>query len=128
MVKREAEIHCRAQNWVSRSNVDDFRHPTCTYHKVFEKIRKKHGENYFWFLIKKLDHNSGLHAKNQREINKNEVRSPPPSAFVKNVEIPLLYSGPNSDQSHECDITLPVDLGELNSGGGRNNMKFIKNT
>jgi len=25
-------------------------------------------------LIKKLDHNSGLHAKNQREISSNKVR------------------------------------------------------
>ena len=31
-----------------------------------------------WCLIQKLDLNSGLHAKNQREISKNEVRSPPP--------------------------------------------------
>jgi len=30
-----------------------------------------------WCLIPKLDHNSGLHAKNQREISKNEVRNPP---------------------------------------------------
>ena len=28
----------------------------------------------FWFLIQKLDHNSGLHAKNQREISSNKVR------------------------------------------------------
>ena len=27
-----------------------------------------------WCLIKKLDHNSGLHAKNQREISSNKVR------------------------------------------------------
>ena len=27
-----------------------------------------------WFLIQKLDHNSGLHAKNQREISSNKVR------------------------------------------------------
>ena len=27
-----------------------------------------------WVLIKKLDHNSGLHAKNQREISSNKVR------------------------------------------------------
>jgi len=45
-----------------------------------EKCGNNEGENYFsplWCLIKKLDHNSGLHAKNQREISKNEVRTPP---------------------------------------------------
>ena len=26
-----------------------------------------------WCLIQKLDHNSGLHAKNQREISRNKV-------------------------------------------------------
>ena len=30
----------------------------------------------FWFLILKLDHDPGLHAKNQREISKNVVRIP----------------------------------------------------
>ena len=74
----------------SQPNVDDFRHPTWTYHKVFEKIRKKQGENYFWFLIKKLNHNSGLHAKNQREINKNEVRSPPPSFCMEMWTFPFI--------------------------------------
>ena len=39
-----------------------------------------HGLFYFiifpplWCLIQKLDHNSGLHAKNQREISSNKVR------------------------------------------------------
>ena len=58
----------------------DFRHPTWTYYKVFEKMPKKcgknEGENYFfplWCLIQKLDHNSGLLAKNQREISSNKV-------------------------------------------------------
>ena len=36
---------------------------------------------HFGFLIKK-NHNSCLHAKNQREIYKNEVRRPPSPAFV----------------------------------------------
>ena len=27
-----------------------------------------------WCLIQKLDHNSGLHAKNQRKISSNKVR------------------------------------------------------
>ena len=46
---------------------------------------KMRGEFIFsplWCLIQKLDHNSGLHAKNQREISKNEVRN-------GNVDIPL---------------------------------------
>ena len=73
--------HYIVQNWVSRPNIDDFRHPTWTYYKVFEKMPKKCGknlrENYFsplWCLIQKLDHKSGLHAKNQREISSNKVR------------------------------------------------------
>jgi len=71
----------KIKNWVSRPNINDFRHPTWTFSKVFEKMPKKcgknEGENYFsplWCLIQKLDHNSGLHAKNQREISKHEVR------------------------------------------------------
>ena len=36
------------------------------------KNKEKYCFSPFWFLIKKLDHNSGLHAKNQREIFKNE--------------------------------------------------------
>ena len=83
-------MHYRVQNWVSRPNIDDFRHPTWTYQKVFEKMPekcgKKEGENNFfplWCLIQKLDHNSGLHAKNQREISKNEVRKPPPTLCME---------------------------------------------
>ena len=30
-----------------------------------------------WVLMKKLDRNSGLHAKNQREISSNKVRRLP---------------------------------------------------
>ena len=45
----EVEIHYIVQNWVSRPNINDFRHPTC--HKVFEKRLEKggknEGENYF---------------------------------------------------------------------------------
>ena len=51
---------------------------------------KMRGEIIFsplWCLIQKLDHNSGLHAKNQREISKNEVSPPPP--LYGNVDIPL---------------------------------------
>ena len=40
------------------------------------KMRGKIIFSLLWCLIQKLDHNSGLHAKNQREISKNEVRSP----------------------------------------------------
>ena len=33
----EREMHYKIQNWVSRPNINDFRHPTWTFHKVFEK-------------------------------------------------------------------------------------------
>ena len=96
----------RVQNWVSWPNINDFRHLTWTYHKVFEKrpqkCGKNEGENYFsplWCLIQKLDHNSGLHAKNQREISKNEVRSPPHPLYG-NVDIPLWIFLPMSSPSH----------------------------
>ena len=42
------------------------------------KMRGKIIFSPLWCLIQKLDHNSGLHAKNQREISKNEVRNPHP--------------------------------------------------
>ena len=48
-------------------------------------MRGKRGKYYFspfWFLIQKLDHNSGLHAKNQKEISKDVVRIHPPLPFV----------------------------------------------
>ena len=41
-----------------------------------------------WFLIKKLDPNSGLHAKIQRDISKNKVRKAPHPLYG-NVDIPL---------------------------------------
>ena len=44
-----------------------------------------------WCLIQKLDHNSRLHAKNQREISKNEVRSPPPPFVWKCGHSPFNY-------------------------------------
>ena len=60
----------RVQNSVYR----DFRHPTWTYHKVFEKCPKNAGKirgkiifPTFCCSIKKLDHNLGLHANNQRD-------------------------------------------------------------
>ena len=40
--------------------------------KFFKKCLKNAGKIIFpplWFLIKKLDHNSGLHAKNQIDIS-----------------------------------------------------------
>ena len=43
----------------------------------FLKCGKIKGKIIFptlWVLIKKLDRNSGLHAKNQREISSNKVR------------------------------------------------------
>ena len=36
--------------------------------------RRKISFSPLWFLIQKLDHNSALHAKNQREISSNKVR------------------------------------------------------
>ena len=38
------------------------------------KISGKISFSPLWFLIQKLDHNSALHAKNQREISSNKVR------------------------------------------------------
>ena len=53
-------------------------------------MREKIIFSLLWCLIQKLDHNSGLHAKNQREISKNEVRKPPPlHPLYGNVDIPL---------------------------------------
>ena len=49
--------------------------------KFLKKCLKNAGKIIFsplWCVFQKLDHNSGLHAKNQREISKNEVRTPPP--------------------------------------------------
>ena len=47
------------QNWVSRPIIDDFRHPTWIYHKVFEKWLEKCGKmrgkiifSPLWGLIK----------------------------------------------------------------------------
>ena len=51
-----------------------------TPHGPITKFLKKCPKFFFpplWCLVQKLDHNSGLHAKNQREISKNEVRKPP---------------------------------------------------
>ena len=54
------------------------------------KMRGKIIFSPLWCLIQKLDHNSGLHAKNQREISKNEVRSPPPPFVWKCGHSPLI--------------------------------------
>ena len=46
------------------------------------------------FLIKKLDHNLGLHAKNQREISKNEIRRPSPFVWkCGHFPLILIYLG-----------------------------------
>ena len=45
--------------------------------KFMKKGLKNAGKITFpplWCLNQKLDHNSGLHAKNQRDISKNKVR------------------------------------------------------
>ena len=42
------------------------------------------------FLIQKLNHNSGLHAKNQREISKNKVRRPPSHPLYGNIYSPCV--------------------------------------
>ena len=38
------------------------------------KMRGKIIFSPFWFLIQKLNHNIGLHAKNQKEISSNIIR------------------------------------------------------
>ena len=55
------------------------------------KMRGKIIFSPLWCLIQKLDPNSGLHAKNQREISKNEVRNPTPHPLYGNVDIPLYH-------------------------------------
>ena len=67
------------------------------------KMRGKIIFSPLWCLIKKLDHNSGLHAKNQREISKNEVRNPTPHPLYGNVDIPLYIQ----------KLKLDVDWGHL---------------
>ena len=60
--------------------------------KCPKNAKKMKGKIIFsplWFLIQKLDHNSGLHAKNQREISKNKVRRPPSHPLYGNMDIPL---------------------------------------
>ena len=45
--------------------------------KILKNVRKIKGKNIFptiCCLIQKLDHNLGLHAKNQRESSSNKVR------------------------------------------------------
>ena len=46
-------------------------------HKNAGKMRGKIIFQPFWVLIQKLDHNSGLQAKNQREISNNKFRMLP---------------------------------------------------
>ena len=56
---------------------------------------KMRGEIIFsplWCLIQKLDHNSGLHAKNQREISKNKVRKPPPTLCMEMWTFPFVFN------------------------------------
>ena len=65
--------------------------------KFLKKMLKKCGKNGvgeitfspLWCLIQKLDPNSGLHSKNQKEISKNEVMRPPPHPSYGNVDTPL---------------------------------------
>ena len=48
-------MHYLVQNWVSRPNIDNFRYPTWTYHKGFEKMpekcEKNDGGNYFFPIL-----------------------------------------------------------------------------
>ena len=65
------------QNWVSRPNVYDFRHPTWTYHKVFEKSLKNAGKNFpphfvVWFRTRSQFSSA---CKKQREISINRVQN-----------------------------------------------------
>ena len=60
--------------------------------KNAEKLRMAINFPPLWFLILKLNHNSGLNAKNQREICKNKVRRPPLPPLYGNVVIPLYFN------------------------------------
>ena len=53
------------------------------------KIRGKIIFSPLWGLIQKLDHNSGLHAKNQREISKTKSDTPPPHPLYGNVDLSI---------------------------------------
>ena len=55
-------MHYRVKNCVSRPNVDDVRRQLQGPNKNVRKSRKN------------LGHNSGLHAKNKREISRNKVK------------------------------------------------------
>ena len=50
--------------------------PITKFLKNAGKTRRKIIFFPLWCLIRKLEHNSGLHAKNQREISKNEKYHP----------------------------------------------------
>jgi len=57
--------------------------------KMREKLRETLFFPHFGFWLKKTDQNSGLHAKNQRDIFKNKGRRPSHPLYG-NVNIPLL--------------------------------------
>ena len=59
IVLGQGEMYYRVKNCVSRPNVDDVRRQLQGPNKNVRKSRKK------------LGHNSGLHAKNKREISEN---------------------------------------------------------
>ena len=108
-------MHYGIQNRVYRANINDFRHPTWTYHKVFEKISQKcgknEGENYFFPTLvfdSKTRSQFRPACKNWREISKNEVRSPPP--LYGNVDIPLYYVRHKAEQDKKIVYIVYISI------------------
>ena len=83
-----------------------------------EKCKKNQGKNYFsplWFLIKKLDHNSGLHAKNQIEISKTKSQKPHPFVW-KCVHSPFIIKLEKKDikkTNYEVSLVRFVKIFDL---------------
>ena len=79
MYKERGKCNIEARIEFTVPKFSEFRNPIRTFHKVFEKMseicRKNKGKNYFsYILLKKLDHNLGQYAKNQREISSYKVK------------------------------------------------------
>ena len=74
-------------------------------------MRGKRGKYYFspfWFLIQKLDHNSGLHAKNQKEISKESLkkRSATKKRRKKKMERKMYKNEQNNERVKGPETTL----------------------
>ena len=79
-------MHYRIQNWVSRPNINDFRHPTWTYHKVFGKnalkMREKWGGKLFFPTLMYDSRSQFRPACKKSERNLQKRNQKPPPAFV----------------------------------------------